>query len=113
MAAPNTIRRCYNHHVRRPELAPEDTAPGGWYRTSASQPLRNVALADVIGQREQADVRFALCAPAANEAIWRRWDDARRVLPEEVMVDLPTKHVLAHHPSEQIEWLRSATCSAN
>lgn len=101
------IRRRYNHHVRPPAWVPDDTASGCWYRTSASQPLRNLALSDVIGQREQADVRFALCAPGANEAIWRRWDDARHVLPEEVMVDFPAEHVLAHHPSEQIEWLRS------
>ncbi|MGH9272788.1 MAG: PGN_0703 family putative restriction endonuclease [Ilumatobacteraceae bacterium] len=101
------VRRRYEHHVRPPDWSPDGTAPGCWYRTSASQPMRNVALADVIAGREHADVRFALCAPGANEVIWRRWDDARGVLPDESLMDLPAEHVLAHHSTDSIVWLRS------
>ncbi len=100
------VRRRYDQHVRPPEYAPDKTAPGCWYRTSGSQPMRNVALGDVIRRREHADVRFGLCAPGNNDVIWRRWSDARRVLPDEATLDFPAEHVLAHHRPDQVDWLR-------
>jgi hypothetical protein len=72
----------------------------------------NVALVEVLGRRDGTEVRYALCAPLANEAIWRRWDDARLVLPDRVPIDLPAEHV---SPTTHPAWLRgcgSVTSSA-
>ena len=68
--------------------------------------MRNAALAEVLRRRDGVQVRYALCAPLANETIWRRWGDARQVLPEELLIDLPGEHVLAHHTSAVVVGMR-------
>jgi hypothetical protein len=88
-------------------------AHGCWFRNSASQPMRNAALAEVLRRRDGVQVRYALCAPLANETIWRRWGDARRVLPEELLIDLLAEHVLAHHTSAVVAGMRERYSSAS
>ena len=100
-----TVRRRYDEYV--PATAPNPpTTDACWYRGSASQPMRNVALTNVLRRRDRLDARYALCAPLANQAIWQRWDDAIDVLPEDIVIDLPAEHVLAHLPQDTVAHLR-------
>jgi hypothetical protein len=105
------VSRRYDQHL--PETEGEPVAHGCWFRNSASQPMRNAALAEVLRRRDGVQVRYALCAPLANETIWRRWGDARRVLPEELLIDLLAEHVLAHHTSAVVAGMRERYSSAS
>ncbi len=89
-------RRLYDHYLPKSEKPSGTDIAGCWYRTSASQPMRNVALAGVLRQ-DGIDARYALCAPSAHREIWRRWDDIHRVLPNELLVTLRAEDVLALH----------------
>jgi hypothetical protein len=68
--------------------------------------MRNLALAGVLRIRDNVDAFYALCAPAGNRAIWRRWDEARDVLRTFLMHDLPAEHILAHHTPNDADALR-------
>lgn len=101
----NGERRLYDKYLTgNLKLTGTETA-GCWYRTSASQPMRNVALAGVLRQ-DGIDARYALCAPRAHREIWRRWDEVHRVLPNELLVTLPAESVLALHGSDTFTRIR-------
>jgi hypothetical protein len=98
----NGPRRKYDEYLAT--IAEHDSGCGCSFRLSASQPMRNLALAGVL-EADGADVKFALCAPSAHRAIWRRWDTARAALNDERMVDLPAEHVVATHNGLTATWL--------
>ena len=89
-------RRLYDHFLDI------DKADGGRcgcpYRT-LNQPMRNVALAGALIARGEADhVTVVLCAHDEHAAIWRRWDEATRLLPWTDRISaasLPASTVLA------------------
>ena len=89
------VRRRYDDYVE--PWSDVSVHPGCWFRRSASQPMRSVALAEVLRRRHGGRVAVALCAPAEHRAIWTRWDAVRRFFDEDTLVDLPAEHVLAHH----------------
>ncbi len=93
---PDGERRLYDHYLPKFEKPSGTDVSGCWYRTSASQPMRNVALVGVL-RDDGIDARYALCAPAAHREIWRRWDDVHHVLPNELLVTLSAETVLALH----------------
>ena len=90
-------RRRYDEFV---ELGEGVSGPGCWFRRSASQPMRSVALAEVVRRRRGGRVAVALCAPVEHRAIWTRWDAVRPAFGEDALVDLPAEHVLAVHEDD-------------
>lgn len=101
-------RRNYDQYLPPPPTQPPTPpACGCWYRTSASQPMRNLALAGVLAADGDTDARFALTALRDHHTIWRRWAEARRVLDTARMIDLPAERVLSYIEPAEREWLRS------
>jgi hypothetical protein len=100
---PSTIRGEAHEFV---EPADSFATPGCWFRRSASQPMRNVALAEVLRRRHAGRVAVALCAPAEHRMIWTRWDAIRPAFDEDALVDLPAEHVLAVHADAVAAGLR-------
>jgi hypothetical protein len=58
-------------------------------RTGRNQPMRNLALAEVLLRHREADhVIYALCAPATHPTIWRRFAELTDAFP-----DTPTRSI--------------------
>lgn len=100
-------------HRRRYDLALEPLAavqPGGGcaFRRGGNQPMRNVALAGMLQDSEEATaVAYALCAPAGNRAIWRRWGEVSELLGGQAATlrELPAEDVLRLRPADQADRL--------
>ena len=93
-------------HRRRYDTAlgqlSRETEPtqGCWFRFGANQPMRNVALArTLIRQSDVDDATVALCAPSVHKEIWRRWAEAKKLLPVAgvFLADLPVETVVGSH----------------
>jgi hypothetical protein len=96
----NGARRTYDHHI--PTIRAESC--GCSFRRSASQPMRNIALAGVL-ESDGYDTKVGLCAPAAHHSIWRRWDEVNTVFVDDRLVDLPAEHIIAMHDESVRQWL--------
>lgn len=99
-------RRTYDRYLAVADLSPGVRAEGCWFRTSAYQPMRNVALAGVLRQEDGIDTLVAVCAPLLHRSMWAHFDDARQVLPEGSVVPLPAEVVLALQPDSTYHFMR-------
>ncbi len=98
----NGTRRRYDEFLA--DLPVDGAGCGCSFRLSASQPMRNLAVAGVLAS-DGTDVKFALCAPREHHAIWRRWDDSSTALDGSRMVDLPAETLMRFHNAEIAKWL--------
>ncbi len=95
--------RQYDEHIDLDGLKALDGAgdSGGCViRHGLNQPMRNVALANVLAEGGERVV-YALCAPAAHPTIWRRWGEAQAVFGKGNAVglgSLPAEVLLLLHP---------------
>jgi len=78
--------RTYDEHLHAiPIVQPAGASdPGGCLvRRSLNQPMRNLALAHLLLDADEADsVVYALCAPANHPTIWRRFTELRAAFPD-------------------------------
>lgn len=85
------------------------TTSSGCEFLELNQPMRNVALARSLIERDEAEVvAFCLCAPIANRNVWRQWARARETfaaVPAVTLVDLRADVVAALHPPSRHEAL--------
>lgn len=92
--------------VTEPRL--REDGGGCWVRAGRSQPMRNLALAHLLVRDGDVDeVVFALCAPRAHHAMWRRWAEFKNVFGDtgEVTIrDLPAEIVASAHPDGGTEF---------
>lgn len=89
--------RRYDQHLPGGLQQPDGAPAGCLVRGGLNQPMRNIALADALIDAGEADrATFALCAHDGHRAIWRRWAEARRLLPagQVTLADLPASHVI-------------------
>ncbi len=99
--------RQYAQHVHVDGLNPlegADDSGGCVLRHGLNQPMRNVALANVLAEGGERVV-YALCAPAAHPTIWRRWGEARAVFGNHkavVLGSLPAEVLLPLHPDGEV-----------
>jgi hypothetical protein len=110
-------------------VPPAGIADGGgcWVRRGLNQPMRNLALAHTFLADGDADrVVFAVCAPSAHEAMWRRFAEFRAAFPDvdcRWSLPLPAERVATHHPDggaaiaalyplPSLQWSAPATGSA-
>ena len=101
----NGRRRLYDKYIPNLiELVGNDSTEC-WFKTSASQPMRNVALAGVL-RDGGIDARYAVCAPILNREIWKCWDAVQQVLPPEMLVTLPAELVIALHSQNTYAHMR-------
>jgi hypothetical protein len=98
-------RRQYDTYLGHLELeAPtgRDNGGGCWLRTGRSQPMRNLALAQMLIKDDEADaVVYALCAPTGYRTIWRRFSEFAALFPDprdRTVIALPAEVVAAEHP---------------
>jgi hypothetical protein len=95
--------RHYDQHVDVDTMTLLDAANdsgGCLLRRGLNQPMRNIALANVLAEGGEAVV-YALCAPGRHSTIWRRWGEARAVFAGHKAVtlgDLPAETLLPLHP---------------
>jgi hypothetical protein len=103
--AGGAIRRTYDRYI--PLSLVSDTAAfdGCWYRTSAYQPMRNVALAGVLQQEDGIEAVVAVCAPLLHREMWAHFDRARSVLPPGSLLPLPAELVLSLHHESTYQFL--------
>jgi hypothetical protein len=89
--------------------ATEPTADAGCsFRLGVYQPMRNLALAEVLlADRESDAVTLALFAPGAYAAMWRRWAEAKAALesPRVPLRDLTLEDVLEDLDPERAAYL--------
>jgi hypothetical protein len=97
--------RRYAEYLVDVELVPPSPRAddgGCWVRTGRSQPMRNLALAQMLVAEGEADeIVFALCAPDQHDAIWRRFAEFRAVFcdTEDVTIrELRAETVARQHP---------------
>jgi len=83
---PDHVGRTYPAYL---EVGAERIPDGGCtYRLGVGQPMRNVALAGLWGQRDQVQVVYALCAPTRHQAMWRRWQEAQEALGSDNVIPM-------------------------
>ena len=91
-------RRTYERYIPISSLpSSSDAFDGCWYRTSAYQPLRNVALASMLQKEEGVETAVAVCAPLLHRDMWSHFHKACDVLPRGSLWPLPAELVLALH----------------
>jgi hypothetical protein len=93
-------RRHYDTALGPLSAAPTAEDAGCWFRFGGNQTMRNVALArTLVGRGDVDDAVFALCAPRAHRAIWRRWAEAKARLAGAgiTMSDVPAEVVVSQH----------------
>jgi len=104
---PDHVGRQYPAYLAQgAELTPDG---GCTYRLGVNQPMRNVALAGLWGQRDQVQVVYALCAPTRHQAMWRRWQEAQDALGPDNDIPLQSlfaEEVLTITNHEQASFLR-------
>lgn len=98
-------QRRYAEYLVDVELVPPSPRAddgGCWVRAGRSQPMRNLALAQMLVAEGEADeIVFALCAPVQHEAMWRRFAEFRAVFcdTEDVTIrELRAETVARQHP---------------
>lgn len=99
-------RRLYDKYLQLTPLPKNVTTSGCWYQSSASQPMRNVALASVLTHEDRIETRYAVCAPLLHRDLWNHWDDVQEVLPREMVITLPAEVVASLHDSATYSYLR-------
>jgi len=95
-------RRLYDHFLDPTALV----ASAPWCDfLELNQPMRNVALARALLERDDADEAVvALCAPHANRNVWRQWARAEQVfgsVPGVTLRGLPAEQVVAALPENR------------
>ena len=100
-----TGRRQYDRYLAAtPVVAPQGLADSGGclVRESLNQPMRNLALAQVLLAEGHADrVAYVLCAPSGHLTIWRRFAELRAAFPnttDRTIRPLTAEVVAAFHP---------------
>lgn len=90
-------RRRYDQHLHPQWVAQSDTACPF---LELNQPMRNVALARVLLDRDEADAAtVALCAPHDNRNVWRQWRRAEQLfaaVSDVALRSLPAERALGH-----------------
>jgi hypothetical protein len=99
-------RRLASTAVVHPVACDDDG--GCLVRRGRNQPMRNLALAQVLLDEGEADeVVYALCAPVAHPTIWRRFDEVRSVFPNTSArrtVALHAEDIASLHPDDGVEF---------
>ena len=84
--------------------APPYSGGGCLVRNGLNQPMRNLAVAHLLLDTGQADtVVYALTAPAAHQAIWRRFTEVQAAFPDtetRSIARLPADPVADAHPDQ-------------
>lgn len=94
-------RRSYDTTLKGSVVQP--TGAGCAVRGGANQAMRNLALAHLVAgdtDEEMGDspqVFFALCAPLAHRAMWRRWNEIEALFPGPRLRALPADEVVVRH----------------
>lgn len=100
------LRRRYDEYVQPAWVAPPDSECP--FR-ELNQPMRNVALARALVDRNEADVAvFGLCAPLGNEHVWRQWRRVESLLeavPGVRLHGLPVEQVLTALNAERRKFI--------
>ncbi|MFM8856933.1 MAG: PGN_0703 family putative restriction endonuclease, partial [Actinomycetota bacterium] len=99
-------RRTYDRYIPISSLASSTTFDGCWYRTSAYQPMRNVATAAMLQKEEGIETAVAVCAPLLHREMWSHFQKACSVLPQGSFWPLPAELVLALHDDATYQFLR-------
>lgn len=90
-------RRNYDSYLNLKSIPVHASDSGCWYKYSASQPMRNVALASVLSTHDGLDTRYAVCAPLLHREMWNHWDEVKKVLPADMVYTLPAELVASLH----------------
>ena len=74
-------RRRYDQHLSVYDIVDAKVVGAGcWVRSSLSQPMRNLALANALLADGETDlVAFVVCAPRGHQVIWRRFNEFQHV----------------------------------
>ncbi len=99
-------RRTYDRYIPVLSLPWDDTFDSCWYRSTAYQPMRNVALAAMLQKEEGIETVVAVCAPLLHREMWSHFHKACGVLPKGSLWPLPAELVLALHDDETYQFLR-------
>lgn len=99
-------RRLYDRYLKVDDALIESPFDGCWFRTSGYQPMRNVALAEMLHQEEDTLTLVAVCAPFLHRSLWAHFNRVRQVLPRGSIVPLPAELVASLHPEETFNFLR-------
>jgi hypothetical protein len=97
----------YLQHAAATDVSPVHVDGGCWLRGSLSQPMRNLALADMLLAEREADrVAFGVCAPLGHAVIWRRLRELQHVFPDTAgrrTIALPAERIARLHADEGVE----------
>lgn len=120
--APDRCFQLLNHgygHRRYADYLPTgDSVPpesrdddgGCWLRRGRSQPMRNLALANLLVAEGELDrVVYALCAPERHRTIWRRFAEFTSVFPDTgtaSCMPLPADAVALRQPDDGYAFFR-------
>ena len=99
------VRRTYDRYIPLSSVSDPAAFDGCWYRTSAYQPMRNVALAGVLQQEDGIEAVVAVCAPLLHREMWAHFGRARSVLPTGSLLPLPAELVLSLHDESTYQFL--------
>ena len=99
-------RRTYDLYLPLTLLPDSDESDGCWYRDSAYQPMRNVALAAMLQREDNIETAVAVCAPLLHRKMWSHFRSACAVLPQGSLSPLPAELILALHDEETFSNLR-------
>ena len=98
-------RRLYDRYLNLSDIGDDSVFDGCWYRTSGYQPMRNVALAEMLRREEGIDTLVAVCAPLLHRSLWSHFYNVRRVLPRGSLVALPAELVASLHESDSFHYI--------
>lgn len=99
-------RRTYDRYIPVASLPSSNTFDGCWYRTTAYQPMRNVATAAMLQKEDGVETTVAVCAPLLHREMWSHFHKACDVLPRGSLWPLPAELVLALHDDTTYRFLR-------
>ena len=99
-------RRTYDKYLEFAGVNQQSAFQGCWFRTSAYQPMRNVALANVMKVEYGIDTRVVVCAPLLHRNMWLHFQNAQQVLPVDSIYALPAEVVLALHAESTFDFIR-------
>ena len=98
-------RRLYDRYLNLNDTQIDSHFGGCWFRTSGYQPMRNVAMAEMLRQEEGTLTQVAVCAPFLHRSLWAHFDRVRKVLPRGSIVPLPAELVASLHPEESFRFI--------
>lgn len=99
-------RRTYDRYIPIASLPSSSTFDGCWYRTTAYQPMRNVAMAAMMSTEDGVETVVAVCAPLLHREMWSHFHNACDVLPSGSLWPLPAELVLSLHDDTTYRFLR-------